>query len=399
MTQPSSFSLSGGPVQTGLLPLSGQQVDQGFGKTLVQSTVAGFELQATSGLVPNCSVAVMSGCVNFPDERQADLKYLGVTSDAPQLTRNGQNPLTDGNAYFAISTQGAWRTPTGSVEYDIYIDSTGDGVPDVDVFNTDVTTSVGTDIMVTAMLDLSTGDVSLLAPINASFGDTDTALFNSDTLVMPVPLAALPGLAEGASRISYSVFSFSFYQSAPVDHIGDVDEDGNLVGAHTMDVLNPGVSVAGTYDGHASPLLFRDTPGAVLSIRRDVAAYAVDHGQGALLVHFQNEVGNKAQVMSLSKNSASVGLTLKPNPVAKGHQVTATVTVSGIDGIPPSGRVVLRRTDGAQPHVVARGSLTDGTATLHFTPLAKGTLHYQVTYRGDFTYASAFSPVKALKVT
>jgi hypothetical protein len=190
------------------------------------------------------------------------------------------------------------------------------------------------------------------------------------------------------------------YQGPPVDNIGDIDENGNLVAAHSLDVLHPGISVAGTYDGNASPLLFRDTPGAVLRVRRDVAAYAADHGKGALLVHFQNEVGHKAQVMSLSKNKARVALTLKPNPVVKGHRVSATVTVSGIDGITPGGTVVLRRTDGATPHVIATGTLdANGTATLHFSPQVKGTLHYQATYRGNSTYATTFSSVKSLKVT
>jgi hypothetical protein len=401
MTQPASFSLSGGPVQTGLLPLSGGQVDQGSAEdgTLVQSTVAGFELQATSGLVPNCSVTVKSGCVNFPDEREADIKYFGATSDAPQLEANGQNPLSDGLAYFAVSTQAPWRTPAGSVEYDIFIDSTGDGVADAVLFNTNFATSVGTDVMVTELFDLNLGEVTDLEFVNASDGSTDTALFNSDTLVMPVWLGALPGVAEDASRITYAVQSFSMYQGGPVDHVGNVDDDLNIIGGKSLDVLNPGVTVTGSYDGSASPLLFRDAPGSVLAVRRDVAAYAVDHGHGALLVHFQNQVGNKAQVMSLSKNTAHVGLLMAPNPVAKGHSVTAVITVSGIDGIPPTGRVVLRRTDGPNPHVVARGTLTDGTATVSFTPMTKGTLHYQATYGGDFTYASASSSVKALHVT
>jgi hypothetical protein len=118
-----------------------------------------------------------------------------------------------------------------------------------------------------------------------------------------------------------------------------------------------------------------------------------------LLVHFQNELGNMAQVMKLNRNNVTVGLKLSPNPVAKGHTVTATITVTGIDGIPPTGRVVLRRTDGAHPHVVVEGLLEDGTATLTFEPGVKGTLHYQVRYRGNSTYAPAFSTVKALKVT
>ena len=63
MTQPASFTMPGGAVQTTVLPLTGQQVDQGSGETLVQSTVAGFELQAKNGLAPACSVTVTSGCV------------------------------------------------------------------------------------------------------------------------------------------------------------------------------------------------------------------------------------------------------------------------------------------------------------------------------------------------
>jgi subtilisin family serine protease len=396
MTQPSSFTMPSGAVQNSVLPLSGQQVDQGSGDTQVQSTVAGFELQATSGLAPSCSGSVTSGCVNFPDERSADLKYLGATSDAPQLTANGQDPLSDGLAYFSVTTQGPWRTAASAEEFDIYIDSTGDGVPDVVAFNTRLT---GTDIMVVNLVDLSNGHTVDTELVNASFGDTDTALFNSDTMVMPVYLGALPGVTSDASRISYSVFSFSPYQGAPVDHFGDIDNDGNLVGAHSLDVLNPGVSIRGTYDGSNSPLLFRDAPGSVLSIRRDVGAYAADHGLGALLVHFQNEVGNKAQVMSLNKNAAQVSLSLSPNPVVHKHAVEATIQVSGISGMDPTGTVVLRKVDGTQPNRrVAKGTLVNGAVTLEFTPKAVGRFHYVAHYKGDFTYAAADSAPRALRV-
>ena len=69
-------------------------------------------------------------------------------------------------------------------------------------------------------------------------------------------------------------------------------------------ILNPGISIRGSYDGNASPILYRDAAGSVLSIRRDVSAYAADAGMGALVVHFQNAVGTKAQVVSLNKNAA-----------------------------------------------------------------------------------------------
>jgi hypothetical protein len=298
MTQPSVISLSKGAVQTGLLPLTGLQVNQGSGAEAVQSTVAGFELQAKSGLLPSCTATITSGCVGFPDERAADLKYVGATSDAPQLASIGQNIFTSSNglAYFAINTQGPWRTAASSQEFDIYIDSTGDGVPDSVLFNTRLT---GSDTMVTELFDLNSGAVVDLEGINDRLGDTDTALFNSDTLVMPVAVAALPGISAATSRISYAVLSFSPYHRAPVDQVGDIDATGHLVNALSFDVAHPGIAVFGSYDGSASALLFRDSPGSVLEIRRDTAAYKADHGLGALIVHFQNKRGYKAQVISV----------------------------------------------------------------------------------------------------
>ena len=118
--------------------------------------MAGFELQAKSGKAPACSATVTSGCVSFPDERSADLKYLGATSDALQLAANGQDPLSDGLAYFSVTTQGPWRTAASSQEFDVYIDSNGDGEPDSVLFNTRLP---GTDVLVTELVDLATGHV------------------------------------------------------------------------------------------------------------------------------------------------------------------------------------------------------------------------------------------------
>jgi hypothetical protein len=66
-----------------------------------------------------------------------------------------------------------------------------------------------------------------------------------------------------------------------------------------MDVLHPGLAVYGSYTGIGSPLLYLDQSGKAVQVRRDSAAYATDHGQGALIVHFQNAVGSKAQVVDI----------------------------------------------------------------------------------------------------
>ncbi|MBE7163046.1 MAG: S8 family serine peptidase, partial [Williamsia herbipolensis] len=69
MTQPSSLTMPSGAVQTANLPLTGGRINQGTGAEKITSTVAGFELQATSGLAPTCSTTVTTGCVHFADER------------------------------------------------------------------------------------------------------------------------------------------------------------------------------------------------------------------------------------------------------------------------------------------------------------------------------------------
>lgn len=296
MTQPTSIHLPSGAVETAPLALSGQGVDQGTGLESIQSAVAGFELQATSATLPNCSSTVTSGCIHASDELAADLRYVGTTSNAPELVSVGDNPPLDGLEYFVISTQGPWHTAASQNEYDIYIDSTGDGIPDVATFNTRLT---DLDIFVSVTIDLNTFETLDIEPINDRFGDTDTALFDSDTLVMPVAFNALPGVSVGHSRIKYGIVTFGSFSSSPVDSAGFTSNLSGLDGSLSTDVFAPGVAVFGNFTGTGSPLLYEDMPGTTLNLRTDATSYAADHGQGALIVHFHNAAGNKAQVVEL----------------------------------------------------------------------------------------------------
>ncbi len=295
MTQPSTLHMPNGRIATGLLPLSGTQLSQGSGPTAITSLMAGFELQATSGPLPACGGAVTKSCIHASDERAADLKYVGTTSDAPQLTALGANPLTDGLAYFSITTQGPWRTPASSNEYEIYIDSNGDGKADAVLLNDRLP---DTDVFVSVLVDPSTDNVLDVEAIDDRLGDTDAAVFGSDTMVLPVAIAAIPDVSATNSRITYGVVTFSTFAADPTDSVGftaNLDLDGTL----SMDVLHPGLAVYGSYTGIGSPLLYGDQSGKAVQVRRDSAAYATDHGQGALIVHFQNAVGSKAQVVDI----------------------------------------------------------------------------------------------------
>jgi subtilisin family serine protease len=390
MTQPAKITLPRGPVQSALLPLRGSQVNSGSGDTRVQSLVAGFELQAVDGRAPTCTDTVSTHCVSFEDQRAADLKYVGTTSDAPQLLANGQDPLSDGMAYFAVSTQGAWRTAAGMQEFDIYIDGDGDGNADAVLFNTRLP---DTDVLVSELFDLHTGKVTDVEPLNAALGDTDTALLNSDTMVLPVAISAIPGVVAGHSRISYGIASYTAYSSSPVDTIG-MNDDGDLVDPLSTDVVHPGLSLAGSYTGESSPLLFPDSPASVLKLTRDPASYAVDDAEGALVVHFQNAVGDKAQVVNLTA-PAAVGLKLAPTKVTRGQQVAATVTIPRDAGPGATGAVTLS----AGGTRLASGMVRNGTATLRFSPTSAGSLPVVASYAGDANYDPATSSPVTLTVS
>lgn len=395
MSQAASLTLPSGRVQQALLPLTGTQVNQGSGSAKVESTVAGFELQARSGAAPQCSVTVLSGCVGFPDDRSADLKYVGVTSDAPQLRSIGQDPTQDGMVYFSITTRGPWRTAASAQEFDIFIDTNGDGAPDLVTFNTRLPDS---DVIIDETLELTSGTNAVVdaQPINARFGDTDTALFDSDTLVLPVAISGL-GLAA-TSRIKYAVFAFGNDPAVPVDQVGDINDAGNLVHPLSFNVLYPGVAVFGSYNGDSSPLLFADSPGAVLDVRRGRAAYAADHGLGALLVHFHNTVGNKAQVMAL-KTAPTVSLEFSPSPAHKRKLTRATVAVSPSSGIAATGKVWLVRLTGPNaPRTVGNGAVINGKAVVKFRPRRLGDFKYRAVYSGDSNYVARNSARMRLRV-
>jgi subtilisin family serine protease len=307
MTQPASIEMPHGTVQKGWLPLSGNGLNQGSGADRITSLVAGFELQAKSGTLPNCVGTVMTGCIHAADELAADLKYVGATSNAPELHSLGQNPLvcsarSCGLEYFAITTQGPWRTPVSDSEYDVVIDSNGDGKPDAIIFNSRL---AGTDIFVSVTTTLR-GKLLDGEAIDDRLGNTDAAVFNSDTLVMPVAIAALPGVSARHSRIRYGILTFGQFAASPVDSLG-AHICGKSVclnkAALSTDVLRPGVAVYGSPSVIGTALLYRDAPGTKLHVRRDAKTYAADHAKGALIVHFQDSVGHAAQVVRLKSDT------------------------------------------------------------------------------------------------
>jgi hypothetical protein len=354
-------------------------VSQGAGSETISSLVAGFELQAVSGPAPSCSTTVTVGCVSFPDQRSADIKYVGSTVTPPSA--DGSTP---GMLYFAVSTQGPWRTEVGSQEFDVLIDTNGDGIADAVLINTRF---FGQEVFVSQLVD-SNGNPLPNAqpqPINTQLGNVDTAEFNSDTLVLPVATSDLPGISPTHPRIRYGVVSFAVDSPGPIDSIG-LNPDLTLNSQSlSIDTTRPGLTVSGSGGG----LLLNDQPHTALVVTRDPQAYAADGGLGVLMVHFHNKDGNKAQIIALQPDDTA--LAVAPATRSAG-QFSATLTRAS-NGAPIPGQVVTFTVPGLFGPTTLCSSVTDtkGVATCHGTvPLTSLlSFNYNASFAGTSVYRAS----------
>jgi subtilisin family serine protease len=416
MSNRGTLTLPGSGVQFANLKLTGKGVAQGSGANRVQSLVSGFELQAKSGLAPSCTSTRMRLCVAFGADRSADLKYVGTSSDYPLLQAQG-DPFAfgDAEAYFAITTQRPWRTPVGPQEFDVLIDTNGDNIADAIVYNTRLGEG---DLFLSELIDVTSANpahwfVRDDELINDRFGEVDTALFDSDTMVFPVWLDALrtaggsfpplPSFGKTDSRVRYGVVSVG--EGGIVDNIG-VNVTSLLSGgrprlnsAHlATDLAHTGIEVANSsiFD-HAlfGALLNNDKPGTAVSVRRDVAQYNRDHAKGLLMVHFQNTVGSKAKIVTL-KSKPKVSISLSASSVQLNHAISATIKVANTAGHVATGKVVLHRGSGA---ILRQGRLTKGQITFTWRPGARGAFAVYAVYKGDANYAARRSAKVGYRVT
>jgi subtilisin family serine protease len=137
----------------------------------------------------------------------------------------GVQSFSDGTVVFAVNTYKAWSTPV-SDEFDIAIDSNGDGQPDYIVFNVDfglLTTGAFSGQEVAAVVNLATNGIAVNFLTVAS---TD-----SSTMLLPVTAASI-GISTSNPRFTYGVTGFDFF--------GDgVDQ---VPGSASYNVFSPSVS-------------------------------------------------------------------------------------------------------------------------------------------------------------
>jgi hypothetical protein len=258
------------------LVTTGAGVAQGEGSTAFTSLMSVMELGATSGQLPMCTAAKVTGCTVNESAKGGDIKYVGANA-------------TDEWLWFGVSTWGNNATIGNSTIPYVDFDVDGDKRPDFEVY---VQNYPDTDVLLAILVDLHEGAVVDFEPVNFEFGDVDTNVFDTDVVLIPV-WRELLGVDANAKRqaISYTVGTFSVYTNNPS---GDIDQ----VGPVTFDMANSGVGV--------SSELFLDRQGA-LKVTRNAGATAGQgkgEGQGkgggsakALVFHLHGASGARAQVV------------------------------------------------------------------------------------------------------
>jgi subtilisin family serine protease len=414
----------------GNLILAGNDVSQGTGDSAEQSTVSAFELQASSPKLPACgsagSLSLIIGCIPYEDTRSADLRYVGVASDAVAVRAAGEDPFKDpasfGMAdvpsfvYFGISTWGPWRTPQGLQEYDVFIDTNGDGLPDLETFNDRVTTSNGApvDVFLATTVSLRDGDGFATVDeelLNDAPGQFDTRKIGSDSLVLPVELNLLahpdgvdengkklrPFLSAKSPRFQYTVESYNgeigLTDVAGEDSLASLlDPSAPPVVPFSFDPTKPGLMAT----SGGEPVLAIDSAGVTLGVKLNRSTVGLDGGLGLLLIHHLNANGARAEVVGISKDASTTTLAL--SPTSAGYWApkfaTATVAITGNPTKPNGGSVLFK--DGSK--VIATGSLVSGKATVRLPYLTIGKHHITAAYVASVSLGGSTSSSKPLTV-
>jgi subtilisin family serine protease len=165
-----------------------------------------------------------------------DRKQHGLSSD-DLLAAGVQSYPSDGLLVFAISTARRWANPS-EVEFDVLVDTTGDGTPDYDVVAADFGqltsgTNNGQDAVAVFNLATGAGDIEFLAG----------AFTDGTSMELPVLFSQL-GLTSSSTKISYTVNAFGLTDGTADSFGGDTASyDVNhpaFTSSNPFETVNPG---------------------------------------------------------------------------------------------------------------------------------------------------------------
>ncbi|MDQ3928132.1 MAG: S8 family serine peptidase, partial [Chloroflexota bacterium] len=194
-----------GPDASTTIDLEGDDVNTGpnLPNDMI-SVVSAFELAAISErITPDLPVQPEAA-------GEADLQYIGITSDANARIAAGQT-ISSTQVFFGLSTYTPHSSPASSeAEFDIYIDTNRDGTDDFVMFNTSLTeNNTGSDVYVTNLVKLHAGPgtAGVQGFVNAFSSNVPTAIFNSNVMILPLNAQSL-GMGTN-TKFDYYIVTFS----------------------------------------------------------------------------------------------------------------------------------------------------------------------------------------------
>ena len=267
------------------ISLRGTEVNQGGYRSLLGA----FEYGASVDRVAPTSLSLNSNV-------KANLQYVGASSDAPALKAAGGN-ADDGTLRFGISTWANWDVVSYENTFTVEIDTDGNNRADYKLV-TD--RAKGLDYPLVRLYGYKNGNLVELAyyPLNGAWGDVDTNMMDTNTLIMGAPLKDLGLTSANNPDIQYRVSATTQYEW------GNVSETGWI----KYRPFSPKLWFSG--DSSAVAGLHPDASTTTLMAHRSADAIPALGESGApakaLLLHLHNGTGDLSGSQGASGERAQV---------------------------------------------------------------------------------------------
>ncbi len=267
------------------LTLDGRGVAQGSGDESYVSLVSVMELGATSPKLVDCGALGTTNCALNVTARGGDIRYVGAASNA--VAEKAAGSPENSMIGFGFAMWNNWYNIGSNTIPFVDIDVDGDETPDFETF---VLKPDASDLILSATVDLATGDLVDLELINTVTSDVDTNVFDTNVIMLPVFVDAL-GIdpTDNSHRITYAAGVAGYY-TAPADTLID------STGAVSYDVLKPGLWAEGADTG----LLFVASPGTGFDVHRNNASLNQDPLSKLLVLNFHNRSGRRALIVTVN---------------------------------------------------------------------------------------------------
>ena len=260
-----------------------------------------FALGGTSPKKPACTAAIVSGCTQGARDSSGDLRYVGASSDYKVAGASG-------TAYFAVNAWSNWTVSgTATAPYvDIWTSSDpATHGPDFEAFVATWYPDAGEDYVGVWLYDFASGTSHWVSDLNGVDPTFESNVFDTDTLVIPVPLADLaPDAGSMATALAHLHYQAGTY--SPFGYGADAVLDQIPSGTTTIafNPTRPGITALhpSTFPaGSVQHLYWSDTAGTVpVSLDPD------NQSRWMLVLHQDGASGRRAQVLSVGLTNTTL---------------------------------------------------------------------------------------------